>query len=126
MLKYTKLHIRPSELFEFEETVPNWEVPILEAVHGTNGGCTILETDILVDKRAPDPTDEYQRLHNRYKFTEKEDGSRGLAYVAAVYGEFGLGQRKIADAIKAAYVEGELPPAPRVDLVGAQASSVGG
>jgi hypothetical protein len=124
MIKYTKLRVKTSELFELEHCVPEWEVPIVQAVHSARDGVTIVDTDILVDRPLPEAADEFTRLVTRYRTTEKEDGSRGIPFVAAVYGEFGIGTRKLAEAIQASYVDAIVKPVDR-DLLG-QTSSVGG
>lgn len=116
MINCIRIEIRKNEAFTVESAVPPWEVPILEVVHGPDNVKRVGEK--LIDRELPDPQDEFVRLNNRYKRSRDETGAISTPYVHMVYGQ--LGVQKLADAIKAAYVE-----PPQGDLVG-KVSSVGG
>lgn len=107
-IKYARLSIRRSELHTAEVAVPAWEVPLIEAVHGKaeegEAAVTVLG-DVYVERTPPQPQDEYLRLQNRYRDAKNDDGSKSLPYVAAVYGQFGVGQAALAGAIRAATTE---------------------
>lgn len=109
--------------------VPAWELEVLRLVHTRGEGSvdpvTVVE-ERWRDKMPPEANDEWQRLSNRYRRSHNEDGSQGPPYVAVVYGAYGVGQTRLAAAIKEATEE--VPDAaPVVDpLLGEQNSSVGG
>lgn len=111
-IKALEVRIVRNELATFVEWFPSWELPILEAMHQS---ATVVGQSTM-DRDAPDVQDEYKRLETRYGRTTNEDGSRGLPYVAAVYGQFNVGYSRLGDAIKAATVE--TPPADASDLLG--------
>ena len=100
-IKAVEVKIRRSELTEPVAIYSVWELPILEAAHIQ---VTVLR-ELEISRTPPDAQDEYTRLENRYGRTVNEDGSRGLPYVAAIYGQFNAGVQKLADAIKHATVE---------------------
>jgi hypothetical protein len=116
MINCVRVQIRKNEAFTVECAVPPWEVPILNAVHGPDNVKEVGHK--LIDRALPEPQDEFDRLNNRYKRSRDENGAISTPYVHMVYGQ--LGVQKLADAIKAAFVE-----PPQGDLVG-QVSSVGG
>jgi hypothetical protein len=115
-IKAVQVKVRRSEVIEPVAIFAAWELPILEAMH--------LEVAVLQELTLPrDPPDalaEYQRLETRYGRTTNEDGTRGLPFVAAVYGQFNVGQSRLADAIKAATVEA---PTGAEDLLGEQTAA---
>ena len=113
-IKALELKIRRKELAEFVETFAAWELPILEAMHHT----VEIVGETTWDREAPETQDEYKRLETRYGRTTNEDGSRGLPYVAAVFGQFNVGMQRLGDAIKAATV---VTPTDVSDLMGATA-----
>lgn len=98
-IKVATLRIVKNELCTLQETVPLWEVPLLEALHGT---VETLSQSVQSGRDAPEAADEYTRLENRYQRTRNEDGSFGIPTVAAVYGQHGAGismlKRAIAEA----------------------------
>lgn len=111
-IKALEVRIVRNELATFVEFFPAWELPILEAMHQS---ATVIG-ESTTDRDAPDVQEEYKRLETRYGRTTNEDGSRGLPYVAAVYGQFNVGYSRLGDAIRAATVE--TPPADASDLLG--------
>jgi hypothetical protein len=127
MLKYIKAHIRVSELHTQEVTVPEWEVPILRAIHAANGDAVTVVGEELIDRTPPFAGDEFVRLATRYRNTKTDDGGQGIPYVASVYGQFGVGNDRLEQAIKAATVaDAEIVETPAEDLIGEKVSSVGG
>lgn len=126
-IKYAKVRIRVNELHTQETSVPEWEVPILDAVH--SGAVARMEDVFIYRDQPPSAEDEFRRLENRYRNTVNEDGSRGLPYVVSVYGQYGIGVAALNTAIQAA-VEHVTEPvaAPAADdLIGdTKVSSVGG
>lgn len=131
MIRYKKVLVQISKVHSQPLEVPEWEVPVLRAVHVTGDGGTDSVTeleDTLKEREAPDATSEFQRLATKYGRSETEDGAKGLPYVAAVYGQFGVGTKRLGDAINAAVVakaddnEGFVTADPTAGLL----SSVGG
>jgi hypothetical protein len=82
------------------EWIRAWELPMLEAIHHN----VEVVGEGVSNRTLPDPTDEYQRLLTRYGRTTNEDGSRGIPYVAAVFGQFQVGTTRLAEAMKASEV----------------------
>jgi hypothetical protein len=125
MLRYKMIEIRLSELQTLQLSIPTWELPVLAAVHA---GAEITDRgEEMIEREPPEAGDEYRRLAIRYRNSRTEDGGIGPPFVAIVYGQFGVGTQKLADAIKAATVEVKNVPVTD-DLIGGveQASSVGG
>jgi hypothetical protein len=118
MLKYHRVnvHIKDSQITQVD--IPEWEVPVLRLVHNKGEGSidpiTLIEVR-NVDREPPEANDEYERLKNRYKRIEDDDGKKGEYFVAIIYGKFGVGQQNIAKAISAAVTDGK---ATVDDLVG--------
>src|SRR4051812_18599351 len=102
-IKAQKISIRRSELHTLEDTLPTWEVPLLEAVHDASA-VRVLSEVVLAERELPDPGEEYQRLENRYKRARNEDGSFGLPVVATVYGQHAAGVQALGRAIADAKV----------------------
>jgi hypothetical protein len=117
-IKHVKGTVRVSELQTTPFCVPEWEFPILQAVH--NPEAMTLDGEAVIEKRNITPETEYERLERRYKFSEDDNGNRGPLYVAAVYGQFMTGVRNLARAIESATVADQ----PVDDLLGSV--SVGG
>lgn len=101
-IKYVQVKIRRNELHTLEDSYPTWELPILEAMHGS--GVTVTK-EFAVTRDTPTAEEEYQRLDNRYRRMENEDGSKGMPYVAAVYGQHALGINRLREAIEAAIAD---------------------
>lgn len=106
-IKCLTVKVHRSEVMEPVITVRAWELPILEAMHPT----VEVVDETLYALIVRNVEDEYQRLVTVYGRTTNEDGSRGLPYVAAVYGQFQLGVRALAKAIKDATVDEAVEPA---------------
>lgn len=93
MFEYARVSVERSEHTKQIVTVPPWEVPILEMVHGP-------EYVKVVGKRTarrprPDAADEFQRLVSRYRTSEEN----GQPIVAFVYGAGTIGVQKLAEEI---------------------------
>jgi hypothetical protein len=99
--KFVEILIKRDAILAIPAKVATWELPIIEAAHE---GVEVV-SEFTFDRPPPDVTDEFERLSQRYGRSENEDGSRGLPYVQAVYGQHGVGLGRLADAIKAATVE---------------------
>lgn len=96
---YKKVEVRRSELHSVHETVPAWEVPLLQAAH--EGAIEELET-LQRDREAPSPQDEYLRLEQRYGVSHTDDGSIGPLFVAMVYGQGALGIKRLSEEMSKA------------------------
>lgn len=119
MIEYANVRVTINELHTQETEYPVWEVPILRAVHGD---AVEILSKRYVDVPTPGPEDEFRRLENRYRSAVNEDGSKGLPYVASVYGQYGIGTQMLKRAIMDATKD-----APPADLIGGdKVSSVGG
>lgn len=112
-IKYLKLKVHRSEMHTVIRDFPEWEMPILEAMHGT---VEVEGKPLIVNRAPPDAQDEYARLERRYGRQENEDGSKGIPYVAAVYGQHGVGVARLKQAIEAGTVEDA--PETAEDLIG--------
>jgi hypothetical protein len=99
--KFVEILIKRDAILAIPAKVATWELPIIEAAHE---GVEVV-SEFVFDRPPPDVKDEFERLSQRYGRSENEDGSRGLPYVQAVYGQHGVGLGRLADAIKAATVE---------------------
>jgi hypothetical protein len=134
MIRHITVEIRRNETIQLVNSFPQWEIPVLRAVHGDDAVKEIGEK--LVNRDPPDAQDEFVRLNDRYKRSRNEDGSLGTPFMHQVYGELGVG--RLAEAIQEAVTEapegdlvGEVapPPAPRVPKgrrATQKVSSVGG
>lgn len=91
-------------------TVPRWEVPILEAVHAD---VTPIR-GIVEDRPTPSSDQEYDRLIACYGESVSEDGSKGVAYVAAVYGQMGAGRAALRTAMQACVLPADTEVTPPV------------
>lgn len=93
--KYDVVKIRVAELNTVQVKIPKWETAILVAIYG-NSAQVVGEQ--VVARALPSPDQEFRRLANKY-------GPRGddeTKYVAAVYGNFGIGIAALGNAIRAA------------------------
>ncbi len=119
MLKYETVLVKRSETTEVQETIGQWEVPLMKAVHGEDAVTHV--RDVLIDREPPAAGAEMQRLLNRYRRSRNDDGSQGIPYAHMVYGQMGLSrlQQAIQAAVQAA-PEGSLVDEPELN------SSVGG
>lgn len=103
-IRYAKAEVRLSETHTRPVTLAEWELPILQAVHGTAVTITGETVEKEVD-HLPDAGDEFARLAARYRGESGGD----TPYVAMVYGTFGPGIAKLAEAIERAVVKAEKP-----------------
>jgi len=101
--KFLEVLIRRDATLAIPQTVAAWEVPLLEAAHDT----VEVVGERILDRGPPETDDEFVRLGNKYGRSENEDGSKGLPFVEAVYGQHGIGRGRLAEAIKAATVAEE-------------------
>lgn len=115
--------IRRNELQTTRRTVPLWELPLLQAIHGAEAVSEV--GDEVVEMDPPAANTEFTRLSNRYKQMEEDDGSKGPFYVVAVYGQFGVGTQALARAIEASVAREAPRAAAHADLVGSQVSAGG-
>jgi hypothetical protein len=92
--------VRLSETHTQRVVLPEWEIPVLQAVHGNN--VTEVGTNDLDRKGEVEASNEFTRLAEKYKGEPDQP-----PYVAAVYGLFGPGVTALGKAIKAATVEDE-------------------
>lgn len=111
-IKYVKCRVVRSELHQVVDNYPEWEVDILEAIHQSVERLG----DMVYNRDAPDAEEEFQRLSGRYGRSENDDGSRGIPYVASVYGQHKVGLDSLRRAIEKATVGAA--PADGSDLLG--------
>lgn len=112
-IRKLKLKVVRSQMHQIVADFPEWEKPILEAMHEA----VEVLGEVVVNRDPPNPAEEYERLTRRYGRSENEDGSRGIPYVGAVYGQHGPGIAALGRAIKEATVDAA--PESAEDLVGA-------
>lgn len=118
MIRCIRADIRKDEHTTLPVAVPEWEIPILEVVHGPDNVKVVGEK--LIARDPPDARDEFVRLTNRYGKSENDDGTKGPYFTHIVFGQ--LGQSKLEEAIARAIVA-----APEGSLVDDEPlSSVGG
>lgn len=109
MIRHVTVEIRRNETVSLVNSFPQWEIPVLKAVHGDDA--VVVKGEKLVNREPPEAQDEFVRLNDRYKRARNEDGSLGTPFVHMVYGE--LGVDRLARAI-----EDSITEAPEGDLVG--------
>lgn len=80
MFKYAQVALNRSETTKLTISVPPWEVPVMQAVHGSDV-CQVVG-EVEVRRELPDADSEFVRLTNRYK-DEKKSGQQ---FVEIVYG----------------------------------------
>lgn len=112
MLKYVEVEIRRSEMSTVVKQVAEWELPILEVMHGEPKHIR----DIPVDRPEPSAKEEMERLQNAYGVTRDENGVRGITYVESVYGQHRPGIQALERAIRAANMS--MPQTYVDDLLG--------
>ena len=114
MIKGYILRVRRNESVTTETAFPQWERPIMEAVHPE----TTVVREVDINRAAPSAEEEFMRLENRYRQMTNEDGSKGSSFVSAIYGHAnGGGIQRLQEAIDAATVS-DAPPAGADDLMG--------
>lgn len=99
-IKHAEVELRQNETTTTNLLLPVWEVPVLEAVHGSNKVKVLAEK--LVVRNKPDTSTEFERLSTRYKESRNDEGFKGPKYVTMVYGDFAAGVRNLGNAIDAA------------------------
>lgn len=99
MLRYINATVRLSELHSQHVTIPAWELPLLEALHGASVTAT---GDQTLDRPVPDAADEFSRLATKYRHPENRPEA---PFVAQVYGAFGPGVAKLKQEIERAVVK---------------------
>lgn len=106
MVTGKRVRIRRSELATMVRDVPDWEVPLLEALWAE---AFSVDRDIVMRREPPASAEaEYKRLVKVYKEALDEKGDMtGVTYAAAVYGQFGVGVKALARAIEAATLPAE-------------------
>jgi hypothetical protein len=101
-VKFAKVDIRRSELCTIHREVPAWELPILKALFG-GLNVTVLANTVR-SATVPDPETEFDRLKSRYGRSRNEDGSIGMPFAEAVYGQFQSGIMQLERNIEASIV----------------------
>lgn len=124
MIRFKSVQMNRDILMQIVRTVPSWEVPVLDLVHG--GQITVLDNqDKIVDRPLPEAQVEFERLEACYRNHRTVEGAPGAPVVAAVYGDGPRGVRELGKAIKEAFVK-EWPKGYVDDLVaGAQVGQAG-
>lgn len=118
MILFKTVRMTRDILMQVERTIPVWEVPVLDLVHG--GQITVLEKDTFVDRPLPDARVEFERLEAVYRNHKSEGGTPGAPVVAQVYGDGPRGLKSLRDAIQEGFVA-EWPKGYIDDLIaGAQ------
>lgn len=95
-VKFDVIDIRLTELHTQRTKTPQWETPVLLAIHGEN---VTQVGDVVLERNVPEARDEFARLAQRYGPKVGD-----TPYVASVYGNFGPGIGALDRAIKAAVV----------------------
>lgn len=125
MIRYKTVRMTRDILMQVERSVAQWEVPILDLVHG--GQITVLDDkDQIVDRPMPNVQNEWERLEAVYRNHRTEGGAPGAPVVAKVYGDGPRGAKALQEAMAEALVT-EWPKGYVDDLVaGAQLGSQAG
>lgn len=97
-MKYVNVLVERSEHLSVPATVPAWEVPVLQIIHGEERVVIRDEVDRKVD--APNEVHEYERLERCYGADVKTERS----FVAEIYGQPPLGFAALKRAIASASV----------------------
>lgn len=124
MIRFKMVRMTRDILMQVERAVPQWEVPILDLVHG--GQITILDDrDVIVDRPMPNVQNEWERLEAVYRNHRTQEGAPGAPVVATVYGDGPRGAKALKEAIDEAFVA-EWPKGYVDDLVaGCQVGQAG-
>lgn len=96
-LKYLAVTVLLNETAKMTIEIPEWELQILEAVHGPEH--CVVEGRFLFDRDPPDAQAEFERLRRRYKTMPNSD----VFYATAVYGMNAAGHQRLAELIERAY-----------------------
>lgn len=124
MILFKSVQMNRDILMQVVRTVPVWEVPVLDLVHG--GQITVLDgKDQIVDRPLPNEQVEFERLEAVYRNHTSDGGTPGAPVVAQVYGDGPRGRKTLKDAIQEGYVA-EWPKGYVDDLVaGCQVGQAG-
>lgn len=120
-LRHITALVRVTEALTVQITVPEWELHVVQAVHGTEGD--LIDGNVLIERDPPNAGVELDRLAKRYGSTRDEDGRQGVSFVESVYGANRAGIVALGNAIKQATLEAENELLSIDDLVG---TGVGG
>lgn len=104
--------IQRSELLTIPDQVGEWEIPILQLVHGPEA--VAISTSVKDANSYPAASVEYERLERRYG----ENPATGTSRVAEVYGPAPGGVRILHQAIKEAALEHERAVTEAGDVLG--------
>lgn len=93
-VRYYNVEVTLNELAKHVKEVPEWEVGVLQAQWGDNAVVLNEDEPTIIERKLPDPRDEFERLAQLYgpRFGDSP-------YVASVFGNFGPGVNRLADAI---------------------------
>lgn len=109
-IQFITVKIRKNELSTLEESFPEWEIPLVEALFEQ---CERLGK-FTVDRDPPNAQEEFQRLESRYSRPTGTDGTPSMPLVISIYGAHQPGLMNLARAIK----EGTVESTGFSDLVG--------
>lgn len=99
-MRYERVMIKRDTNTVHNRAVPQWEIPILEFIF-EDGNVTPTGVFEEVAGEYPEANVEFNRLTQRYG----ADPQNGTPYVAAVYGNAGVGIRALRKAIADAQVD---------------------
>lgn len=94
-LIYDRVKVRLSELTTVQVKVPKWETAVLQAIYGDSAQVV---GEMVVNRRTPTADEEFTRLTSKYG----PKGQDAVPFVAAVYGNFGIGLAALGNAIRGA------------------------
>ncbi len=94
-VRYFKVNVTLNPMTQQVVEVPEWELHVVQAQWGDDAQI-IEDSEFTVERKLPDPRDEFERLAQRYG-PRFED----TPHVASVYGNFGPGVNALRDAIAA-------------------------
>lgn len=89
-------------------TVPEWEVPIVQAVHPD----TQVKRNVCFDVPTLSVSAEYGRLADAYGAEREEGGKVGGPYIATVYGDKSQGIAALKKAMQGAVLPASTPVTP--------------
>ncbi len=93
-MKLASVIVARSETESAQINVPQWEVPVLQMVHGPEKISLVGEMEDA-DRPFPSASEEFERLSQRYGADNKTD----VYHVAAVYGQPPFGLTKLEEEI---------------------------
>lgn len=104
-MHFRKVEVLRDETAKLVIHVGDWEVPVLEAKHGTEKIAVGELADFPKRPWPEDPRSEMARLNKLYGVTSAADNAP--TYAEKAYGDGRVGLERLADAMKAARVAGE-------------------